>query len=98
MIPRHAATLAMLGWYLMSVPVNRSGQPMFGMQLADWITWGSYDTAEECNRERRSFTKEQLDVYTAAAAQDHRKLTRSELQLITSAVCIATNDPRLNKR
>jgi hypothetical protein len=47
---RHAAALALLGWYLMVPPIHKSGiltRFWYG-QLADWSIVNSFDSAKEC--------------------------------------------------
>jgi hypothetical protein len=56
---RHAATLALVGWYLLLPPIklgilpNGQTGPRLGSQLplADWDNLGSYDSARECERD-----------------------------------------------
>jgi hypothetical protein len=44
---RHAAALALLGWYLLSPP-RRNDQLRPEVPLADWVQLGSFDSAEKC--------------------------------------------------
>ena len=52
----HAATLALVGWYLMMPPLG--GQPFTGIKvgpgapLAHWIIKGTFTTEQECNAHR----------------------------------------------
>jgi len=92
MNPRHAAALALVGWYLMVPPIEltRSGERAFNFYapLSQWYRWDFYQTAREC-----------WDV-------DHDLFVRSESVLridpmddaanaYLEAQCIASDDPRL---
>jgi hypothetical protein len=87
---RHAPAFAMVGWYMMRLPVYR--QPPYidarEPKLSQWMIMGSFDSADKCQ---------------AAADEAHKKGDRSarddlDRALIASgdsAQCIATDDPRL---
>ena len=91
----HAAALALVGWYLMMPPfVNRSN----GLTVADpkaplpqWSTFGSSDSAAECEQQRiynidRSKGLPQTPANVAVADQ------------MLHAACIASDDPRLKEK
>ncbi len=55
MNPRHAAALALVGWYLMMPPPQfdpathlPNGGPNLDAPLSDWRNEGSFDSAKEC--------------------------------------------------
>ena len=52
MTPRHAATLALVGWYLMVPPTGLSPDGrrafIFNAPLSQRYRWDFYDTASEC--------------------------------------------------
>jgi hypothetical protein len=54
MTPRHAAALALVGWYLMRPPGPNNGAPDFRAPLSQWTYSGSFDSAKDCQRERDS--------------------------------------------
>jgi hypothetical protein len=54
MNPRHAAALALVGWYLIRPPGPDNGEPDFEAPLSRWTYSGSFDSANECERERDS--------------------------------------------
>jgi len=100
MKPRHAAALALVGWYLMVPPLGWSdstrGAVDFGAPLSTWFLSKSFDTAKECEHARKT-------KYIEASREEH-KIPLSELQesprlpiLIEDMFnsCIASNDPRL---
>ncbi len=81
MNPRHAAALALVGWYLM-VPPNGGG-PVSGK----WIINSSYDSAKECEK-----AGEKLRENTQYVLRRNPDAPGIEFM---AATCIATDDPRL---
>jgi hypothetical protein len=47
---RHAAALALVGWYLMIPPALPNGQPNLGAPLSQWGQGGDFDTAAACHK------------------------------------------------
>ena len=83
---RHAAALALVGWYLMSPPFDASlKKPDLDAPLAKWSQIGSFDTAQECNGQ------EAYNLKQAHAA----RVTGLLLETDEAAQCIASDDPRL---
>ncbi len=65
--PRHAAALALVGWYLMAPPPGpprstfaNTAPPNDGAPLNQWTTWDSYDSAQGCEAAK----KKSLDIAT----------------------------------
>ncbi len=84
MKPRHAAALALVGWYLMMPPwYNDEKEPRLNAPIAAWEILGSYDSADQCMREL-------VELANKAFARSTPK-ERSEF----GVNCIATDDPRL---
>lgn len=83
MNPRHAAALALMGWYLM-MPPGDSNAP-----IARWHLIASFDTARECWAEQ----KQELDYY-----QDPKHPDVNTWAQWNTAECIATDDPRLKEK
>jgi hypothetical protein len=88
---RHAAALALVGWYLMAPPVTPCPDDCgadhqhvdTAAPLSKWKMIESFDTAEGCHRwQHQAELKLTADTYTAWT-----RAHRSE--------CIATDDPRL---
>jgi hypothetical protein len=81
---RHAAALALVGWYLMVPPfgLDRSRDP--DQPLPKWSIAQSFDTTSECND-------------TMVGRRKHAQETGNKRMedALTSAACIATDDPRL---
>ena len=55
---RHAAALALVGWYLMMPPViheedwQQQHVHPTTVPLSEWFTWNSFDTADACTKAR----------------------------------------------
>ena len=86
---RHAAALALVGWYLMIPP--KSGKDASGpydpkAELNKWFVFGAYDFAHEC--EGAKF----LD------REAHKSKSDPMNPALESAQCIATDDPRLKSQ
>jgi hypothetical protein len=95
---RHAAALALVGWYLMTPP------PLFHSKvdvdldapLSKWTVYSAFDSAQECEAEKVA------DFHLAnqkalGDPTDDPKLRGVRDQLMT-AQCIATDDPRLKEK
>src|SRR5271170_7451574 len=55
MKPRHAAALALVGWYLMVPPMAQEedwqpGGPPTTASLSEWFIWKSFDAADACEK------------------------------------------------
>jgi hypothetical protein len=87
---RHAAALALVGWYLMAAPpmLNKGGSsgPDLGAPLSKWTIEESFDTAKEC---------EAADEKLKTRFLDARPQTLAGIEWAQGISCIATDDPRL---
>lgn len=94
MTVRHAAALALAGWYLM-VPPYSSGRTGirfdFDAPLINWQLARSFDSAEDCE----AFKLEALKVSTEQGIKRSRKITTSVWSV---GDCIASDDPRLKEK
>jgi hypothetical protein len=72
MNPRHAAALALVGWYLMVPPVTSDGRTQKDAPLSRWYIASNFETKEECEQVRQASSG--------------------------SAICVASDDPRLKER
>ncbi len=89
-ILRHAAALALVGWYLMTPSITHPSYSVTILgdssdQISTWTIEQSFDSARECEQVRQTI-EQSLKMKTAMSAH--------ELALL-SAQCIATDDPRL---
>jgi hypothetical protein len=84
MLPRHAAALALVGWYLIVPPRGNNGSQAI---LSGWTIVHSYDTAREC---------EQAHKDRLAAMPKLPPLPSGFVpKFPDSFVCVASDDPRL---
>jgi hypothetical protein len=81
MKPRHAAALALVGWYLMLPPPDLAAVHRTDAPLSRWLQIGTYNSVKECNENRAALKPQTEDVRWA----------------VTQAVCIAADDLRLKK-
>ena len=86
---RHAAALALVGWYLMIPPIIHDSVQS-GAPLSSWHIFGSYDKATECRTD--NVDKLNFWISNSAKGLPGRDRTLGALQY---AVCVATDDPRL---
>ena len=103
MKPRHAATLALVGWYLMAPPLIKVGPdprdarrdrvvPDSDAPLLKWNWAGSFDSIDACQRKQE---KEIVKAQKLELAQPAAKRDRSVEMDFWKARCIASDDPRL---
>jgi hypothetical protein len=99
MKPRHAAALALVGWYLIAPP-PRSSDGVIDPKapLSEWQIEGRFDTIEEC----RAFPDRQIEIMRGFYAE-HPEISESEhrrddaARKFPGSQCIATDDPRLKE-
>lgn len=85
MMLRHAAALALVGWYLMMPSPRMALARRADPSLTGWRQMGVYDSAAECNQMLGELRKQ-----LKSRGQD-------ELWAAERAQCIATDDPRLKE-
>jgi hypothetical protein len=85
---RHAAALALVGWYLIMPPLRSTGSSDCydaNVPISQWQRIEAFDTAEQCKAASTKYAlshkQHGLDCALASAWLD--------------AQCIATDDPRL---
>jgi hypothetical protein len=99
MKPRHAAALALVGWYLMVPPITSSWPVTYDTSapLSKWKQGGSFDTAKECNeeKEKTAMLLLQSAQNPNGTAENKQKFMQSMSAMLYALQCIATDDPRL---
>ena len=91
MRPRHAAALALVGWYLMVPPINLMGVHP-SEPLSKWTVYQDYDSLRTClAAENELHRRGEQDSSVTPPLQFPSK----ELQQFAAAFCIASDDPRL---
>lgn len=89
---RHAAALTLLGWYLMIPPIQPDGTVDSDAPLARWRIEGNLNSSASCEAMRDS-----LRGTTALARGAQEPPVEVELAADHQAVCVATDDPRLEE-
>lgn len=102
---RHAAALALVGWYLMVPPNKNEDTP-----LSEWIVRRTYDSAEECQAgasNERAQAAAKLRYYDNLTASERQNLEHNQEALDREiadnesidasfrSACIEKGDPRL---
>ena len=85
---RHAAALALVGWYLMLLP-NDDQLHIFDVPWE--ATQRSFDNAKECEDARAKAVVPQLPVSVGPGAKPQKPIERA-------FYCISSDDPRLKSQ
>ena len=91
---RHAAALALVGWYLMTPPLLET-QVGVGLDepLSRWDIQRAFDTAAECEAARS------LWIHENGLKSTKKAIRRGSPEMgglwVSGSKCIATDDPRL---
>ena len=85
---RHAAALALVGWYLMVPPIV-DGRAVIDAPVSKWIVNTPFDSARECDKAQA------ILVVKAKGDLEKRLWDDAVAVTFTQAQCIATDDPRL---
>jgi len=100
--PRHAAALALVGWYLMQPPLDSGDRPDAKAPLSQWQESGAFDNAAECNKERfdtiKMYEKMLADAQQSKASHDSVDMLQRASLAFWKAQCIASDDPRLKRK
>jgi hypothetical protein len=87
MKPRHAAALALVGWYLMVPPPQDVKHGFFAfVPLSQWTHKATFDTEVHCKRE---ISKGCLNINQNGENMRSGSLCRAR--------CVASDDPRLKE-
>lgn len=84
---RHAAALALVGWYLM-IPPTSNGLPLADAPLNLWVQIDTFDTADFCHR----------DLITGTEGKRRWMGDAATFAVLKEARCIASDDPRLKEK
>jgi hypothetical protein len=101
--PRHAAMLALMGWYLMTPPLDATNLPDDHAPISSWRNEQSFDSAQDCEQgkitvlENRIEGSKHLEKMQAGPPapevfENYRRWTR---EVFAVSKCIGTDDPRL---
>ncbi len=89
---RHAAALALAGWYLMIPPFSREPLSFKNLPVSKWSIYRRYNTPDECRLARLNISAGLLQDPPADFKQRFGDNFKS---IFARAKCIATDDPRL---
>ena len=97
---RHAAALALVGWYLMIPPdVPHTRKVNLDATLGKWSIFGSYDSADECTSDAMHLHQEaRAKGFSAKQLMNPTNDEQHEAVRYETAECIATDDPRLKEK
>ena len=103
---RHAAALALVGWYLLSPPFinDKTHRSLFAVKapLSQWYMLEVFDTAKECEKalestRKRASEDEKNPNEDATWNQfpDAKSFFQATLEAFSNSVCVASDDPHL---
>jgi len=96
---RHAAALALVGWYLMIPPLaQHTLKSQTDLPISQWEQRQAFDSAQECETSKAALIRTYEDNATKNERTNDDRMKNLDERLIEHAVdglCIATDDPRL---
>jgi hypothetical protein len=103
---RHAAALALVGWYLMVPPIASNGRVDANVSLRKWWKFEIFDSAQECRAtllemKGSPVTDAQWEASRRAALElrNTPTLNRAELKKrLSELLCVQDDDPRLKEK
>jgi hypothetical protein len=108
---RHAAALALVGWYLMIPPgasSGLSGKEALSAPLSEWRHGASFDSADHCERILNTIRRNSAAEYKTAVKAWHAKYDNQHADRALHALavektaeysqCVASDDARLKER
>jgi hypothetical protein len=112
MNPRHAAALALVGWYLMVPPSPNGIFPNEKAPLSEWVIITGADSAYECREleialQQRAIREWRARIGTRPAGEDKAIYDKAvqktieqmwEITPVGYATCVSTYDPRLKRK
>ena len=94
MNPRHAAALALVGWYLM-VPPPYSERARSLLPLSEWSIYKTFESADACTFFREDVATGMLQD---APPDFVVQFDSSFMNIFQQAECVASDDPRLKEK
>ncbi len=93
MKPRHAAALALVGWYLM-VPPTSSSRVLADAPIAAWQILEPFETLADCQH-RKDGAAAVAESWHVQPEDNDRRIAALAMHLTQ---CIASDDPRLKSK
>ena len=98
MKPRHAAALALVGWYLIAPPPRTVDDVIDPKApLSQWQIIGRFDTVKECY-DYPAHLREIMRDFPNISESERRKDEAAQNSLMAQSQCIPTDDPRLKEK
>ena len=103
MKPRHAAALALVGWYLIAPPPRTEDGNDYDPKapLSEWQEIGKFETIEECRKYPARLPEIMHGFYVEhpeIGESGERRDNAVRKALLAQAQCVATDDPRLKEK
>jgi hypothetical protein len=102
MKPRHAAALALVGWYTMAPPIGDGNLVELNSPLSTWERLGTFDTERKCQEMLTTMKTHPLpDSLVRDTQRQSHDTTLSPEQYnvrLHASLCVAANDPRLKEK
>jgi hypothetical protein len=100
---RHAAALALVGWYLMVPPLVEPDKRAVDHQapLGAWLMMKSFDSASGCQRtmEAMQSAPPKPETHIEGLTEDQRRTAAKVAKdWMDSMLCVSTDDPRLKEK
>jgi hypothetical protein len=99
MKPRHAAALALMGWYLIFPPPRTADDvPDPKAPLSEWQKIGPFDTIEDCQKYPSHLLEIMHGFYVdhpEIGESGERRDNADRKALFAHSQCVTTDDPRL---
>ena len=100
MKPRHAAALALVGWYFILPPSRTSPKGIVNMNtkapLSRWQIVGRFDSTNDCNEYSDELRKAQRETENPNISPVEKRIEEGTMNiLLANSQCIATDDPRI---
>jgi hypothetical protein len=93
MKPRHAAALALVGWYLMLPPTHGGFSHFYTEEpFSKWCRGDYSETLDECKQRQQQSIRE----FIAAGQKETKRL--KDASYYTKGQCVAEHDPRLKEK
>ncbi len=95
---RHAAALALTGWYLMVPSMGSDHKLHVEASLSQYQREGSYNSAHECEVAAVALKRAQAAELDRANSDPNRRWGEGAFDIFSRGRCVADDDPRLKEK
>ena len=99
---RHAAALALVGWYLMVPPDHPKLDDSTGWvsqaPLRDWQIVQRFDATSACEKRRHEIISDAMHAIKPDSLAGHAAAVLSDYAISNNAACVSRDDPRLKEQ